>query len=452
VLLPKFVNTYNQNTGLNEIITDDDNLVRRFTSELVQVPDITLQIMQYLNLASHYISGEKKFINYQGPKGSFNTLSLTQLFDPNFEKNLLEDKIIIIGSKDSKLHNFQTPVGQLTRSEITANIMDNFLSEKWIQRIPIFLALFIHFCILILSIYIISLYPQSAAFIFFLWIAISYSAISIWAFDSFYIWTPILSIVVQLFVTYLIFLSYKLTVKDYQNLQLEQERRSLMELEQLKQNFVSLFSHDLKTPIAKIQAICDRLILQNPKSEISHDLKSLRKESSELHRYIQSILHITRVESRDFKLNKDATDINETITQVVDQVLPLAKAKKHQITTDLEPLFLIDADPVLIHEVILNLVENAIKYTPESGKIDITTRELNDMVFVRVKDSGPGIKEKDQGKVFEKFYRAKAQQHNEKGSGLGLYLVKYFIELHGGKVFLKSQPNRGTEIGFSLPI
>lgn len=277
-------------------------------------------------------------------------------------------------------------------------------------------------------------------------------ATSLWLFDSHFFWTPIFAPLLLLSTTFVVFLSLKLSVKENLNWRLEQERTYLYEIKQLKDNFVSLISHDLKTPIAKIQGIVDRMLTQIKDEKLKSDLKSLRNESSELNRYIQSIIRVLRVESREIKLNIEPTDINQLIERVTQQVEPLASLKSINITSHLEPLFSIEIDSVLVQEVILNLVENAIKYTPKNGKIKIISSEIDDHVLVVVEDSGAGISKDEQTKIFEKFHRGKEHSFQTKGTGLGLYLVKYFIELHGGEVFLESEISKGTTVGFTLPL
>lgn len=452
-LIPVFADNYVQNAGLNDVLVDNDGTVRRFSSPLVQVPHMALRLANsYQPQQDSPVSGESRFINFQGPAGTFQRFSLTDIIENRIPADFFAGKLVIIGSKDSEGHFYRTPLGEMTRAEILANAVDNFLGQKWITPLDLGTSAVLLLLLLILAIWIVSTYPQSVALVFYFWIGIFIVALSLWTFDSFYFWTPILAPVVLLMVTYIVFLSFQLSLKDNLNWRLEQERKYLLEVEQLKNNFVSLISHDLKTPIAKIQAICDRILAQNPQIDIADDLSYLRRESCELHRYIQSILQITRVESRDFKLNKDAADMNELIKKVVEQIKPLARAKKISITEELEPMFLIEVDSVLVQEVILNLVENAVKYSQEGGQIRIISRELDDRVFIEVEDNGPGISPKDQNRVFEKFVRGDTQDTAIKGSGLGLYLVKYFIELHGGEVFLKSQVGKGTRVGFSLPV
>jgi signal transduction histidine kinase len=252
--------------------------------------------------------------------------------------------------------------------------------------------------------------------------------------------------------TWIIFIGYQASRIERKNYQLQQEQKYLQELEQLKNNFVSLISHDLKTPIAKIQAIVDRLLMQNTEGELNLDLRSLRLSSEELNRYIQSILKVLRVESRDFKVNKEVADINETIEEALQQLAPLAREKSIRIQSELEPMFSLEYDPVLIKEVLINIVENAIKYTPDGGSIHLVSKETDDAVFVSVTDTGDGIKPEDLDKVWGKFTRGSDQDLKTKGSGLGLYLVKYFIELHGGRVTLESQWGQGTTVSFRLPL
>ena len=115
-------------------------------------------------------------------------------------------------------------------------------------------------------------------------------------------------------------------------------------------------------------------------------------------------------------------------------------------------MFSIEADTTLIQEVIHNLIENAIKYTPAGGRVTVTSQEKDDNVIVMVEDTGPGIHPEDQKEIWGKFTRGKNQSMEIKGTGLGLYLVKYFVELHSGKTFLESTPDVGTKIGFSIPI
>ena len=115
-------------------------------------------------------------------------------------------------------------------------------------------------------------------------------------------------------------------------------------------------------------------------------------------------------------------------------------------------MFLIEIDVTLMTEVFLNIIENAIKYTPKLGKVFIRSFETDTEVCIEVEDSGEGIALEDQEVIWKKFVRGKAQDYKTKGTGLGLYLVKYFIELHGGHISMKSEIKKGTTFLVRLPI
>lgn len=452
-LVPDLATTYGANAAIKNVRSDDDGIVRRFSSPLVRIPSMPIQLAR---LARNLPERENKWenaqpINFMGPAETFITLNVGDVIGGRIPLEILRDKIILIGSGASPADQLQTPVGRMSRVEILANITDNILSSKMIRRAPMPVYLLGLFALMMFSVWLLSSYPQSVALVLFVWTGTLIAAISAWTFDSYYIWIPVLSPLLQLAFTYIAFLSYQLAQNERKTWRLEQERRYLLEIEQLKNNFVSMMSHDLKTPIAKIQGIVDRMLLNAP-AETAIDLRSLRRSADDLHRYIQSILQVTRVEAKDFKINKDVLDINEQIEKVVSRLAPLAQEKRIVLRQNLEPMFSIEADPTLIQEVILNLVENAIKYTPPEGEVVITSQERDDNVHVIVEDTGVGIAPEDRERVWGKFTRGGNLAFDAKGTGLGLYLVKYFVELHGGRVFLESDRGRGTKIGFSIPV
>lgn len=448
-LIAPFAQTLDgSNVGLLGVRFDDDRVVRKYSLNPGE-PNLAQRLIE--PEAPSTFASPTKTLNYTLSDEKIPRLTLSEVLSPSFDLSRLQGKVILIGTSEIETHLLRTPLGDMNRAEMIALQVDNLLGDKFIRTPPPSLIIAILALVLVVSIWLMSAYPQSIAFVFMFWLATGWTAFSFWIFDTYNVWLPILAPVAQVVVAYVIFLGYQLTVKENEAWRLEQEKKYLSEIEQLKNNFMSLISHDLKTPIAKIQAICDRLLAQSPPTEIVESLQSLRQESAELHRYIQSILKMSRVESRNFEIHKEASDINEMIETVVEQLRPLAQQKNLRLELDLEPIFSIEVDHLLIQEVILNLVENAIKYTPEGGLVSIRSQEIESEVVFSVEDSGPGIPLRDQTKIFEKFYRSPEQEHTTKGTGLGLYLVKYFVELHGGKVFLESREGKGTRIGFRLP-
>lgn len=448
LLRPTFTNSKQSNLGLNDVRKDDDGVVRRIYSQGGEV----FHLAERLTGKYFPLSQSGLVINFRGESKALTEYSLQEVLSGSLPADTFKDKIVLIGAANAKSTQFQTPVGPLSRVEIMAHMTDNLLNDRWIRRLSfswyaVFLALLLFF-----AIWIITKYPQVVALVMYLWMATLIAAISAGIFDAYYLWFPAFSSCVGLGISWIIFVGYHATQIERKNFALEQESRAIRELEQLKNNFVSLISHDFKTPIAKIQSVVTRLQNQNKNSDISTDLDSLQSFSEELNRYIQSILKLLRVESRDFKLNKEVADLNESIEQAIANLRPLAAEKSIWVQTELEPLFSTEFDVTLMKEVLINLIENAIKYTPAGGWIRIRSSEVNEQIICEVEDSGEGLDAEDLKSVWGKFVRGKDQDLKSKGSGLGLYLVKYFIELHGGQVQMTSEKGKGTKVSFTLPV
>jgi two-component system, OmpR family, phosphate regulon sensor histidine kinase PhoR len=451
-LLPGTSKPYGLNTGVIDFVAGADGVVRRLSSPLVHIPPIALRIVEKATGRDAYLPfGYRPHINFRGDRGSFPSIRYRDLMTGKIAAKHLKGKIVIIGSENLSTHQVLTPVGFMTRAELVATTVDNILGKRWITKLNVEVYGIYLFAILLLTVWIILGYPQSVSTLFLGGLGVILTALSIWTFDAFYVWVPVSAPLIQIAVTFIVFLSFQLSVNEQKAWRLEQEKKYFLELEQLKSNFLSLFSHDLKTPIAKMQAILDRVLSIQKDPVFEQDLKSLKKTSQELHRYIHSILQLSRVEARELKINKEPVDVNELIEKAVDQILPLAFEKQIQIKKNLEPLFSLELDSVLVGEVILNLVDNAVKYSPAGSFVKVSSKEDNDEVIITVSDNGPGIPADKIKHIWEKFYRA-GESVEAKGSGLGLYLVKYFIELHGGRVFVNSHPGLGTETGFVLPI
>ena len=431
-----------------DMLRDDDGVVRRLLLNPDTIP----------NMASR-ISKENKsdfknypVINYRG-KGQFQAISLSDILTKKIAPDVFKNKIVIIGADKSVTSQIITPIGSLSRHEFWATVVDNYLNHRFIDKWPAILYIIGLLVLMIFCVYIITHYTQMISLFSFFWLATFWSVFSVWMFDAHNIWIPLVSPLAMMILIWVMYLGYQALRIEQAHNQLQQEQRYLNELEQLKNNFVSLISHDLKTPIAKIQAVVDRLRIDNqlPQSA-QEDLSNLKDYSEELNRYIQSILKVLRVESKDFKINKETADLNGVIENVLHRVSPLAQSKGIEIRTQLEPMFLIEFDVTLMTEVILNLLENAIKYSKPQGYIEVKTSETDTDILVSVADNGEGISPEDQLNIWKKFVRGKNQDLKTKGSGLGLYLVKYFIELHGGQISLKSEVAKGSTFFITLPI
>jgi signal transduction histidine kinase len=224
--------------------------------------------------------------------------------------------------------------------------------------------------------------------------------------------------------------------------------------EELKSTFLSVISHELKTPVALIKGFAETLsredstIEPNTVREFGH---IITEESDRLTHLIDNLLTAARVEAGDIPLSPVPEVPLDRLA--ADTVVAFGEqTTKHTIETDFAPGFpLIYADPQWMREVLDNLVANAIKYSPKGGKILIRGWFDEANVYVSVTDEGMGLTEDEQKHVFERFYRAPDKKRMIKGAGLGLYLCKAVVEAHGGQIAVNSEPGKGATFTFSLP-
>lgn len=431
-----------------EVLRDEDGIVRRLQENQGFLQDISHSVTG----SDRAIKDSLSVINYRG-LGRFKKIDLQKVLKGDFPKDFFQDKFVFIGTEKTVNSQVLTPLGAMAKHDFWAQVADNILEKRFIKKGVTWANSLLLLLLTILAVLIITHFPQAVSFFLFFWLATIWAAFSIWVFDTFSVWIPLVSPVALLVLIWVLYIGYHAIRIEKAHAELQQEQRYLSDLEQLKNNFISLISHDLKTPIAKIQAVVDRLDTQKDIPDSMHeDFNNLKIYSEELNRYIQSILKVLRVESRDFQILKEVADLNEIIEGVVERLKPLAKTKNIQIELTLEPMFLIEFDVTLMTEVFLNLIENAIKYTPTYGKVAIRTKETDTEILIEIHDTGEGIAAEDQLHIWKKFVRGKQQDQKSKGTGLGLYLVKYFIELHGGSITLNSVVGSGTTFYVRLPI
>lgn len=403
---------------------------------------------------------EQVFIRYL-PKNSFKSYKFEDILLGNIELPNLTGKIILLGTdtgtsfKDYIATPFDHNPGAMPLVEMQANMFETLIQNKAPIQTPkwlnwIFVAL--------ISILTIEVVLGARPLIGLIILSSTFIGFVVFAFLIF--WTsgylismihPILSI----FLTYYFFIPYRLIKENRRSWEYYQKNQLLRQVEELKTNFISMMSHDLKTPIARIQGMTDLISrddhpLSNPQREA---VDTIKQSSEDLLKFISSILSYGKIESEGVQLQKQSKDINAMIEEVVRKHEFLAKVKKIQILTELEPLFPISVDPELMKQIFSNLIENAIKYSPEETKVLITSEERNNRVIVQISDQGQGIPEDELPHIFMKFFRSKnAKSSPIKGSGLGLYLAKYFTELHGGSIIVDSSYGKGTTFTVELPI
>lgn len=230
------------------------------------------------------------------------------------------------------------------------------------------------------------------------------------------------------------------------------------EISKMKTDFVSHVSHELRTPLSSIKAYAELLVDgeatdEHTRSEFYHIIQA---EADRLSRLIDNILNISRIESGMVRACKKPVALNGVLKQVLEVAMPSAREKNITLVDQLTPVFFqVEADRDMIYQSALNLVSNAIKYTPAGGTVRlclIASEETNE-VSVLVVDTGVGIPADAMKHLFEKFYRVEQHKSMAKGSGLGLNLTRQIIEsIHKGKMIVQSEPGKGSTFGFVLPI
>lgn len=230
------------------------------------------------------------------------------------------------------------------------------------------------------------------------------------------------------------------------------------EISQMKNDFVSHVSHELKTPLASINAYAEMLVdgEASDQKTINEFCSIIQSQAQRLNRLIEEILNISRIESGLIKVDKQPVSVTILMQDAAKMIESYAGEKSITINIPAPIIYdQVNADKDMISQVIINLLSNAVKYTPENGTVSVHSEvnEADEVVRVTVSDTGIGIPPEDVEHVFDKFFRVEANKKYAKGTGLGLNLVKQIVEkVHGGKVFVTSQIDKGSTFGFELPL
>ena len=251
-----------------------------------------------------------------------------------------------------------------------------------------------------------------------------------------------------------------------QKSRIEQENQELRVLDRKKSDFINMLSHEFRTPLTVLQGYAERL-----KSGKASDLEQVKshasimyEESKRLSRMVDDLLDISRIKSGRDKINRVDTDLTVIIERAAETLKSAAEAKQIKMTLAFahRPITLgIDQDKIL--QLMINLVDNAVKYTPERGVIqvlvaEIPTLEVQGDVFiagfaqVSISDTGIGISSEEREKIFDEFYRTGgAVDSKEQGTGLGLSICRGIVQAHGGRIWVESQQGKGSKFIFTLP-
>lgn len=404
------------------------------------------------------LDSKQTYIHFY-PNGSFPTYKFEDILSGKVTDDLT-NKIILVGmdtgrsSKDYATTPFSRDVNSMTTAELHANIFQTLISNNPPRQVPNSYNYALTILISLLTVYAVLALKPSQGLAVIATAFLTLSVLGIFLLSFFDIWLYLAHPLLTIFLCYYFFIPYRLIIENRRGWEYIQKNKLLHEVEELKTNFISMMSHDLKTPIARIQGMTE-VILQDqvPLSSMQREaVDTIKGSSDDLLKFINAILQYGRIESQGVHLHKQSKDINQLLQDVIKKHEFLAKVKKIKIKSELEPMFPIQVDVELMKQVFSNLVENAIKYSSEDSTVTVKSREEGQNVIVEIFDTGMGIPIEDLPNIFMKFYRShNVKTSTIKGSGLGLYLAQYFTQLHNGDISVTSEPEQGSVFKVTLP-
>lgn len=221
----------------------------------------------------------------------------------------------------------------------------------------------------------------------------------------------------------------------------------LKKLEQMRKDFVANVSHELKTPITSIKGFSETLLdgAMEQKELREQFLTIILEESERLQNLIQELLDLSKIEQEYFQLNWETIDLTNTFEDVLFILHHKVTEKEITLTKDIVGHTTVLADPERVKQIMLNIIANAINYTPAQGRVEVSLIEKKEQVDFVVKDTGIGMEESEISRIFERFYRIdKARSRNSGGTGLGLAIVKHLVEAHHGEISVQSEKEKGS--------
>ena len=233
--------------------------------------------------------------------------------------------------------------------------------------------------------------------------------------------------------------------------ELEIANRELKEMDETKMKFIGIASHELKTPLTAIKANVD-FILSEKEGKVPEYLRpylfTIQRNTNRIQGTMDHMLDLTRIKSGRLLLFREPILLSEVVGGYINEIKPVDKNLSIQV--DIPKDLFVYADQNRLHDIFLNLLSNAFKFTPDGGRVSVVASRKNDDVLHEIRDTGMGIPQDKTQNIFEEFYQVESGKHG--GTGLGLAIAKRVIEEHGGKIWVKSQLGKGSTFYFTLPI
>lgn len=392
----------------------------------------------------------------------YERISFHEFLDGNFPADALRGKILLVSTflRESPSDFTYTPYSRTEfvnpKLLVHAHILDSVIHDDGIIILPVWINWVVTFVMSSLVFWwVLNLTPLYGVFST-ISLSIAFLVVSQVLFQTNGLWVRESQPLVAILIGYYLAVPYRLIREYKKRWDYQRKNELLIQVEELKTNFLNLVTHDLKTPVARIQGLAEVLLRKASDRLIDRDRETVQhiiSSTDELNRFISSILELSKVESQRLRLQIESKDINQLIERCVEGFKAPARARQIKIQLQLEPLFPVRIDAGLISKVMNNLVDNAIKYSPVESEIQIISREVDNWIEILIQDSGIGMTPEEQENLFTRFYRAKNDTTAEiSGTGLGLYLTRYFIEAHGGSVEVESEKGKGSTFKIRLPI
>ena len=274
------------------------------------------------------------------------------------------------------------------------------------------------------------------------------STLATYAIGSRYVEDPQVVSLIILLITAILFIIAVIITRSFER---------LAEAYRMKSEFISVVSHQLRSPLSNLRWAIELLMsgrLGKIEEKQLEFLKILKENNTRMEELVSDLLTVSRIETAKLPLKKKEISLEDFIRRMIEELEPFAKASNIKVEFKAqENLPKVLADPSQIQLVIENLLDNAIRYIKEKGKVEIKLEKIDKYCRFEFKDTGVGIPKKDQKYIFQKFFRSEnVMKYQTQGSGLGLYIAKSIVERSGGKIGFKSQENKGSTFWFTLPI
>ena len=237
---------------------------------------------------------------------------------------------------------------------------------------------------------------------------------------------------------------------------LEKEKELLIETERKKDEFIGIASHELKTPLTSVKVYAELLNKDLPSKDgirlkrTSHFLSNLLRELAKIEKLVNDMLSVSKIEKGKLIFEMKKFDLNKLLVETVNNYQLTINSHKIIFKSNFKSRII--ADEVRLQQAVINLLNNAVKYSPKADKVLVSLKEINNKAVVSVKDWGTGISKQYTEKIFEQYYRIDGKRGKQGGFGLGLYITSEIVKRHGGKIWVNSRLGYGSTFYFSLPL